>query len=106
MMNVTGVTVALTAKHVDPVMNEGLHGHTWVVTAFWPLDPPRDGRCLKAMLSQLLISLPDADSANAAINAGSKKRFPYYPPSANVRALMIADRIESHNSPATWERTP
>lgn len=46
-----------------------------------------------------------ADSANAAINAGSKKRFtPYYPPSASVRAMVIADRIEAHNSPAIWDR--
>lgn len=46
-----------------------------------------------------------ADSANAAINAGSKSRFaPYYPPSASVRAMVIADRIEAHNSPAIWSR--
>lgn len=61
MMNVTGVTALLTAKHVDPVMDEGLHGHVWSVTAFWPAEPHRDGRCLMAMLSTLLAALPDAE---------------------------------------------
>jgi hypothetical protein len=60
-MSVTGVTVPFTAKHVDPVMAEGLHGHTWVVTAFWPAEPLRDGRCLKAMLATLLEALPDVE---------------------------------------------
>ena len=57
----TGVTVMLTAKHIDPVMDEGLHGHTWAVTAFWPAEPHRDGRCLKAMLSTIVEAMPGED---------------------------------------------
>lgn len=49
------------------------------------------------------LPLTSADSANVAINTGSKKRFGgYAPPSAHVRAMMIADRIESHQSAAAW----
>ncbi len=53
------------------------------------------------------IPYTSADSANAGINAGSKKRFGMYlPPSASVRANVIADRIESYNSPAVWGGPP
>lgn len=49
------------------------------------------------------LPLASADSANAGINAGSKDRFgTYLPPSASVRAGVIADRIESYNSAPTW----
>lgn len=59
--NVSGFTERLTAKHLDPLMDEGLHEHTWSVTAFWPTKPVRDGRALKAALRMLLDALPDAD---------------------------------------------
>ncbi len=59
--DLTGVTAQLTAKHVDPILDERLHGHTWAVTAFWPAEPRRDGRCLMAALSQLLAALPDKE---------------------------------------------
>lgn len=50
------------------------------------------------------IPLHSADSANAGINAGSVKRFGMYTPAtAGQRAQVIADRIELHNSPSTWE---
>lgn len=54
----TGVTELLTAMHVDPVMDEGLHEHTWTVTAFYPIEPRRDGRAMKAALRTLLDALP------------------------------------------------
>lgn len=54
----TGVTELLTASHVDPLLGEGLHEHTWSVTAFYPSDPPRDGRALKAALRLFLDALP------------------------------------------------
>lgn len=57
----SGVTAQLTAKHFDPIMDEGLHEHTWTVTAFFPSEPPRDGRALKAGLTKLLKAFPDAD---------------------------------------------
>lgn len=57
----TAVTEQLVAKHVDPIMDEGLHAHTWVVTTFYPLTPLRDGRALKAALRELLDHLPDAE---------------------------------------------
>lgn len=59
MLSYTAVTEELTAKHRDPVMDEGLHAHTWVVTTFYPLRPLRDGRALKATLRVLLNALPD-----------------------------------------------
>lgn len=49
------------------------------------------------------IPLSSADSCNAAINSGSKKRFgPYMPPTAAMRAAVIADRLAAFNSPAVW----
>ena len=49
------------------------------------------------------IPLKSADSTNAGMNCGSLKRFgQYVPPTAAQRAAVIADRIESHNSPACW----
>lgn len=56
--SLSGFTELLTAKHHDPVMDEGLHEHTWAVTAFYPAEPLRDGRAMKAGLRQLLDSLP------------------------------------------------
>jgi len=50
----------LTAKHRDPHLGEGLHEHTWAVTAYWPSEPFRDGRALKAALRHFLDALPDA----------------------------------------------
>jgi hypothetical protein len=58
---VTGVTELLTAKHRDPVMDEGLHEHTWAITAFYPATPLRDGRALKVGLRDLLDHLPGTD---------------------------------------------
>ena len=59
--NLTGVTELLTAKHNDPIFNEGLHGHVWTVTAYWRSETFRDGRMLKGALRTLLDALPDAD---------------------------------------------
>ena len=56
--NLTGVTETLTAKHLDPIMDEGLHQHTWTITAYWTSTPRRDGRALKMSLRVLLDQLP------------------------------------------------
>ena len=61
LQGLTGVTEMLTAKHRDLILDEGLHGHTWAVTAFYPAKPFRDGRALKASLRVLLDALPGAD---------------------------------------------
>lgn len=61
---------------------------------------------LRMLNTKIFTRLPlsYADSANVAINTGSLKRFGSYdPPSASVRASMIADRIESCQSVAIWE---
>jgi len=51
------------------------------------------------------LPLASADSTNAAVNGGSVGRFGMYvPPTAGQRADVIASRIESHNSAATWLR--
>lgn len=52
------------------------------------------------------LPLKSADSANAAINAGSKKRFgQYMPPTAAQRANVIANRIEQFSSSPIWDPT-
>lgn len=49
------------------------------------------------------LPLTSADSTNAAMNAGSVKRFgTYVPPTSSQRASVIADRIEAHNSAPVW----
>jgi hypothetical protein len=50
----SGVTVALTARHVDPHLDEGEHEHRWMVTAFYPLADGVDLRCQRAALIQML----------------------------------------------------
>lgn len=55
----TGVTEELTRKHTDPLGLEGVHSHCWTITAWWPAEPLRDGRALKASLRMLLDALPD-----------------------------------------------
>lgn len=52
------------------------------------------------------LPLSSADSTNVARNIGidSKWRGAYAPPSASVRALVIADRVESHGSAGVWRR--
>lgn len=50
------------------------------------------------------IPLHSADSANAAINAGSIKRFGMYvPPKSSQRAAIIAERIGQYNSSPIWK---
>lgn len=61
--NLTGVTELLTGKHVDPIMSEGLHAHVWTVTVFYPMEPFRDGRALKASLRVLLDTIPNPDGS-------------------------------------------
>ncbi len=61
---------------------------------------------LRMLNPELFTRLPlaSADSCNAAINSGSLSRFGQYcPPTSSQRATVIADRIESHNAPATWQ---
>lgn len=49
------------------------------------------------------LPLSSADSTNAVRNSGSYSRFGIYvPPSASARMSIIADRIEAHQSAATW----
>lgn len=53
------------------------------------------------------LPLSSADSTNAGMNSGSLLRFGIYkPPTAAQRAEVIAERIESRNSAATWTRSP
>ena len=49
------------------------------------------------------IPLSSADSTDAAVNGGSVSRFGTYRlPTSAQRSCVIADIIESHNSPAVW----
>ena len=49
------------------------------------------------------LPLSSADSTNATMNAGNVSGFGMYPaPTAGVRAGVIADRIEQHNSAPVW----
>lgn len=50
-MNLSGVSYELQAFHIDPIMDEGEHVHTWTITAWWPSEPWRDGRALQHALS-------------------------------------------------------
>lgn len=52
------------------------------------------------------VPLASADSTNVARNMGldTKWRGPYAPPSADMRALVIADRIETAEAAAYWSR--
>lgn len=53
------------------------------------------------------LPLASADSTNAAVNSGSLDRFGMYvPPTAAQRSAVIAERIESHNSAASWVPQP
>lgn len=58
LKGVTGVTESLTARHTDPLGDEGEHEHTWHVTAYYSSEPFRDGRALKAALRNLLDAFP------------------------------------------------
>jgi len=49
------------------------------------------------------LPLASADSTNAVRNSSSYSRFGMYcPPAASARMSIIADRIEAHQSAATW----
>lgn len=60
MASVSGVTASMTAQHFDRFLDEGLHEHTWHVTAFYPAEPFRDGRLLKRGLEEILAHIPIA----------------------------------------------
>lgn len=55
-----GVSASFTARHLDPIMDEGEHEHTWTVTAWYPLEPFRDLRAQKTGLEEVLRAWPDA----------------------------------------------
>lgn len=54
----TGVSGHFSAAHHgpegDPLRQSGIHGHTWVVTAWFRSDRGSDARCFKAALDSLL----------------------------------------------------
>ena len=51
-----------------------------------------------------MLPLSSADSTNAVRNSSNFSRFGNYkPPTASQRMTVIADRIESHQSPAIWQ---
>jgi len=49
-----GVAGSFTARHIDPHLGEGEHEHTWRVIAWYPTEPFRDARALRAAIGQLL----------------------------------------------------
>jgi hypothetical protein len=61
MRDLSWATEPLTAWHTDPHMGEGRHQHTWLVSAFWPSKPLRDGRSIKASLRAILDIWEGAD---------------------------------------------
>lgn len=67
--------------------------------------PPCKLHGLRMLNPKVFTKIPfsSADSTNATVNAGSKKRFGMYmPPNAALRAEVIASRIEANNSSPTW----
>ena len=74
----TGVSATFSASHNDPVRRE-LHGHSYLVTAWWPSPPERDAVCLQATLRTVLAGgfdhktlppdLTRAEAMSAAIKA-------------------------------------
>lgn len=53
------------------------------------------------------LPLSSADSTNAAVNGGAISRFGSYPaPSRATRQMVIAERIEAHNSSAVFNPQP
>jgi hypothetical protein len=68
--------------------------------------PPCKIHGLRMLDPEIFTRLPfaSADSCNAAINAGSEKRFGMYPaPTTGTRGIQIAERIEAFNSCPVWE---
>lgn len=58
----SGVTVQLTARHLDATMDEGWHVHTFDVTIWRDGEPFTDGRAPREALTALLHSIaPEAD---------------------------------------------
>ncbi len=61
----------LSARHVDPLMNEGEHKHVWSFKVWWPSEPWRDARAMQVALEAVLEPLqgtllpPDLWSAEA-----------------------------------------
>lgn len=75
----------------------------------WRGFPPCRLHGLRMLDPEIFSHLPlsSADSTNAAVNAGSLSRFGMYtPPTSSQRAAVIAERIESQNSAATFQVKP
>ena len=73
-------------------------------------DPITKLHGLRMLNPDVFSRLPfaSADSTNIAKNVGidSAWRGTYTPPSKEVRAMVMRERIESHNAAAFWERQP
>lgn len=72
--------------------------------------PPAKLHGLRMLNPTIFSQLPlsSADSTAVARNIGLDSKWdqaPYAPRSSAVRALILADRIETHASAATWQRT-
>lgn len=72
-INLSGVSCALQAFHVDPIMDEGEHVHTWTITAWWPSEPWRDGRALRHALNTVVEGL-------APLRTGEMRWYRQLPP--------------------------
>jgi hypothetical protein len=61
-LNLSGVSVDLTALHLDPHLGEGWHFHTFTVTAWRKAEPWTDGRSARVALTEFLHAIaPDDD---------------------------------------------
>ncbi len=56
-MSGASVSVTFTARHLDPILDEGWHEHEWTVTAWRKPEPWTDGRSARGALDTLLKSI-------------------------------------------------
>lgn len=64
---------------------------------------------LRMLDPKIFTKLPfsSCDSTNVAVNCADSNRWKNYPPPSNeVRGLVLAERIEAHNSANEWVRPP
>lgn len=62
---------------------------------------------LRMLDPRIFTKLPfhSCDSTNVAVNCADSNRWKNYPPPSNeVRGLVLAERIEAHNSAFEWQR--
>lgn len=79
----SGITVRLSAQHLDATMDEGWHEHVWTIEAGWAPEPWRDKRSMREGVWGVL-------NAIAPVTDGERRLLPEFWTDESIAKAVMA----------------